>query len=114
MTQTIIRRVLISDRDLGRMEYECLVISPCGHKKLYDTCEWRSLTSNDLLIDLIKYNEKQSLVQYFKKHRGSLYDQTYTQDYILKIDEGRDVIGRKKHSRYWYRFGWATVTKTKS
>lgn len=95
------------------MKHDCLVISPHGNEKLYDTCEWRPLTTHDLLMDLIKHNEKQTLLQYFHRHRGSSYDQHYAYDFLLKLDENRKVIGRKKHSRYWRQFGWATVTKTK-
>lgn len=113
MPQTIIRRVLINEKDLKRMKYECLVVSSCGHKRLYDTCEWRPLTTHDLLIDLIKRNEKQSLYQYFHRHLGSTYDQRYPRDYDFRIDKNGILVGRKAHSRYWHQFGWATVIKVK-
>ena len=113
MPQTIIRRVLINERDFEKMRYQCLVKSTYGNRKLYDTCEWRPLTTHDLLIDLIKHNEKQSLYQYFHRHIRSTYDQHYPYDYDLLIDKNGILVGRRKHSRYWHQFGWATVTKVK-
>lgn len=111
--QTIIRRVLIHERDFPKMQQHCLVRSPHGNRQLYDTCEWQPITKHDLLLHLIRIpNSKYALTTYLADHRPNWYDRDYLYDYQFKLKD--DVlVGRKKYSRYSFQFGWATVTKVK-
>ena len=113
MSQTIIRRVIINERDFSKMRKHCLVRSPYGHKALYDTCEWRPITKHDLLLHLIRIPDSDhALSTYLAHHRSQWYDREYMWDYKFKLED--DVlVGRKNHSRYSFQFGWATVTKVK-
>ena len=106
------RRILINNRDYARMRYQCLVVSPCGHRRLYDTCEWLPVTQQGLLITMLRLNTRWEPMRYLCEHWKSLYDPRYPQDYAdLRFDHGGVLEGRKRHSRAWHQFGWATVTK---
>lgn len=114
MPQTIIRRVLVNERDFKRMKQQCLVVSSYGNKNLYDTCEWRPVTKHDLLLYLIKIpTAKHAFTTYIAHHRSQWYDLNYLYDYEFQLNSDDVLIGRRKHTRYSYQFGWATVTKVK-
>lgn len=111
MTQVISRRILISERDYPHLRERCLVCSEYGNKNLYDTCDWRPITSRDLLMHMLKHNTSKNLDLYMHYYQRWFY-QDY-RDYEFWFDDQTHLIGRKPHSRYPVAFGWATVTKTK-
>lgn len=111
MAQVISRRVLISEKDFPHLRHNCLVRSEYGNERLYDTCDWRPITSRDLLMHVLKYNTTKNLDLYMRHYQRWGY-QDY-RDYEFWFDNQNLLIGRKPHSRYPVIFGWATVTKTK-
>lgn len=114
MPQTIVRRVIINERDFPKMQHRCLVRSEFGNEKLYDTCEWRPITTHDLLIDLLKQSRPGNGIEsYLSNHALRFYDRMYLREYKFYWNCDSTLIGRKKHSRHYYQFGWATVTKYK-
>lgn len=114
MSQTIIRRVFVNERDFSKMRNHCLIRSPHGNERLYDTCEWRPVTKYDLLLYLIKIPKAEyAFSTYIAHHRSQWYDLNYLYEYEFQLNSDDVLIGRRKHSRYSYQFGWATVTKVK-
>lgn len=112
MNKTIIRRVLISDRDFPHLKHRCLVCSEYGNTQLYDTCEWQPITTHDLLLFMLKHSKSKNIDLYMR-HYNSCYYQRYD-DYRFYFDNDGQLIGYKKHIKYPRVFGWATVTKNTS
>ena len=48
MTRTLVRKVLIRERELKSFKRRCLVKSEYGNKNLYDSVEWQPITVKDL------------------------------------------------------------------
>jgi len=116
MKKPVIRTVLITEKNLPRLTREALVQSRYGQKKLYDSIDWRPLTENDYLIELLK-NPKGEIPQMAVLHQLILKNHPYHQDmkyWQLIIRDGliqvRPNSGRGKND--WQTLGIATLTKT--
>jgi hypothetical protein len=109
--QVIKRRVLISETDLKKLKKQALVKSDYGHKNLYDTCEWRPVTTKDMLLDMLRYNRNFRFASQWMQTVGSssLYSRKYDDPFKIEIiDDTLHVrIGRE-----WRPLGWAILTKT--
>ena len=121
MKKPVIRTVLLTKKNLPRLTREALVQSQYGRKKLYDSVDWRPLTENDYLIELLK-NPPGEIPQMAVLHQLILKNHPYQQDmkyWQLMIRDGliqvRPNSGRGKKDwqpRPWQPLGIATLTKT--
>lgn len=115
MSKIVCRKVLIRERELKQLRSRALECSEYGHKNLYDTCEWRPLTTKDFLIDMIKHNkpnfENEKFLEYWIYDRNNLcYDGRYRKWDLRFIDKVLHI--NPNFYRFKYQpFGWAVLTK---
>jgi len=115
--QTIIRKVLIRERELKTLRYRALVKSEHGNRKLYDTCEWRPLDKKDMLIYMLKGKYPQGNFVMIGKLKAwmldkPVYDPRYMDWDLWMIDGILHITPLSGPSSY-EPFGWATLTKVK-
>ena len=113
MTQTLIRKVLIRERELKSFRYRCLVRSEYGNKNLYNSLEWRPITVQDLTLEILK-GEKIDLTwikSYMREYTESMYDPRYYYwDYTI-IDDTVMIRPNLGGVTYFEPFGWAVLKK---
>lgn len=113
MTRTLVRKVLIRERELKTLRHHCLVKSPHGNKKIYDSVEWRPITIHDLTLEILKGKEVNLtwIKKYMRQYADSMYDKRYYYwDYCIIKDTVMtrpDSGGRTRFEP----FGWAVLTK---
>lgn len=108
---TLIRKVLIRPKELKILKKHCLVKSPYGNKALYDDIDWRPITRDDLLIEMLRgtITREKDLLVYVRNHVDSMYDKRYYYwDYYM-YDDVLHVSPENNAS--FEPFGWATLTK---
>ncbi len=113
MTCTLIRKVLIRERELKTLRHHCLVKSEYGNKSLYDSVEWRPITTQDLLLEILKGKEVNLtwIKKYVRQHTNSMYDRRYEWwDYTI-IDDTVMVRPASGGTTYYEPFGWAILKK---
>jgi len=111
MAQVIVRKVIVDEKNLKKLKKLALVKSEYGNRNLYDTCEWRPITSHDLLLDMIRFNQNYSWLQYWWTNRvkpNMMYKRYYSGDILFNMEDELIVKDRGK----WHRMGWAVLTKT--
>jgi len=111
MAQVIVRKVIVDEKNLKKLKKLALVKSEYGNRNLYDTCEWRPITSHDLLLDMIRFNQNYSWLQYWWTNRvepSMMYKRYYSGDILFNMEDELIVKDRGK----WHRMGWAVLTKT--
>ena len=116
MSYTLIRKVLIRERELKKLKRHALVKSPYGNKNLYDSIEWRPITTKDLAVEIlkgvdIKISNAKEVQGYFRHFTNSMYDKRYYYwDYTIidNIVMIRPELGGKT---YFEPFGWAVLKK---
>ena len=107
--KTVVRKVVIREgRDFAGLRRRTLIKSDYGHKALYDTCEWRTITEQDLLLETIKQGKK---IEAKDLYRNILYNPQYhrwhwfvSHDGSVMIDSGKTNIKK---------LGIVTLTKFK-
>jgi hypothetical protein len=113
-TYTLKRKVLIRESDVKTLKRHSLIESPHGNKQLYDSVDWKPITSNDLLIDTIRgiiYNNPESLRRYFVTyHAHTFYDSRY-RHWSFDINSISRVLEISGNNVHWQPFGWAVLIK---
>lgn len=112
MTRTLIRRVLIRPKELKTLKRHCLVKSPYGNRNLYDSVDWRPITRQDLLLEMIRgtITREKDLLVYIRNHANSMYDKRY---YYWDYHMYNDVLHiSPENSRSSEPFGWAVLKKS--
>ncbi len=113
MTRTLVRKVLIRERELKTLRYHCLVKSPHGNKKVYDSVEWRPITIHDLTLEILRGVEVDIPVirNYVRQYTNSMYDKRYYYwDYCI-IDNMVMICPDSGGKPRFEPFGWAVLTK---
>lgn len=113
MTRTLVRKVLIRERELKSFKHRCLVRSEYGNKNLYDSVEWRPITTKDLMLEIIKGKEVDLtwIKKYIRNHANLMYDTRY---YYWDFTIINDTVMTRPSSGGRTRFepfGWAVLTK---
>ena len=112
---TITRKVLIRERELKTLRYRALVVSEHGNRKIYDTCEWSPITSDDILIYMLKGEYPRGSLSWplnVWMRDKPVYDPRYSFWDLKMIDDILHIcptIGPTKYTP----FGWAVLTKIK-
>lgn len=115
MKRDLVRKVLIRERELKTLRKRALVKSQYGNRKLYDTCEWRPITSQDMLVYMLK-GEYPTASRSWKTQLElwlidkPLYDPRYKNWDLQMIDNVLNIAPMDGPSGY-SPFGWATLTK---
>lgn len=116
MTRTLVRKVLIRERELKTLRHHCLVKSPYGNEKIYDSVEWRPITVVDLTLEILRGEEVDlnHIKNYIKKiapYADSMYDKRYYYwDFCIldgMVMTRPDSGGRTRFEP----FGWAVLKK---
>ena len=115
MKRDLVRRVLIRERELKTLRHRALIKSKYGNRKLYDTCEWRPITSQDMLVYMLKGDYPTS-PRYAKTQLElwladkTVYDRRYKSWDLQMIDDILHICPMDGPTGYM-PFGWATLTK---
>lgn len=109
-TYILTRKVLCREKELKSLKYKCLVKSDYGYKNIYDSIEWRPITSNDILIDMITGKiTSQSINTYIKnRHRANFYDYRY-RNWYYRLEN--NIVEISPTGKDWQPFGWAILKK---
>lgn len=112
MTYTLVRKVLIRPRELKTLKKHCLKKSRYGHKHLYDTCDWKPITRDDFLIEMLRgtVQNEMDIHRWVKSHNGFLYDSRYYYWDFYFYDDILHICPDNNAS--FEPFGWATLTKS--
>jgi len=115
MKQDLVRKVLIREREFKTLRHRALIKSQHGNRKLYDTCEWRPITSNDMLILMLKGKYPQGNFVMISKLQAwmqdkAVYDPRYKNWDLQMIDDILHIAPMDGPSGY-SPFGWAILTK---
>jgi hypothetical protein len=113
MTHTLVRKVLIRERELKKLKRQALVKSEYGNSNLYDSVEWRPITVKDLTLEILKGEEVNLnyIKRYIRKYTNSMYDRRYEWwDYYI-IGDTVVVRPASGGTTYYEPFGWAILTK---
>ena len=117
MKKTVIRSIVVAERDLPALTKKALIKSDYGNKKLYDTVDFRLLTEQDLMIELLKNPTKDSMTlegqirRWLKRYH--LYRQDYQYWFYRKQDRMIRISPNTHKNKYrWDNLGIATLTKT--
>lgn len=110
---TLIRKVLIRERELKKLKRHALVKSEYGNSNLYDSVEWRPITMHDLTLEILKGKEVNLtwIKKYVRQHTNSMYDRRYEWwDYTI-INNTVMVRPASGGTTYYEPFGWAILKK---
>jgi hypothetical protein len=117
MKKTVIRSIVVAERDLPTLMKKALGKSDYGNKKLYDTVDFRLLTEQDFTIYLLKNPTKDSMTPEGHMRRWVKQYHLYREDYYYwffrKQDRMIRISPNTGRNRYrWDNLGMATLTKT--
>ena len=112
MTYTLIRKVLIRPKELKKLKRHALIKSKAGNKKLYDSVEWRPLTRQDLLLEMLRgtITKDEEVWKYVHHHSHSVYERRYLDWNYEFFDDVLHVYPENGSS--YEPFGWAVLKKS--